>query len=139
MKRYIYLPLLAIVLLAGTALAETQSENGQPFAALWEAIEDLQEQIDNLDLGGGDGGIGAGDIAFCRVEKNCRTVLRTDGTVWDWNDRSGWFPTLLQPDFVPIPVEDIILWNQFDLLDNNGDVWVWGFPINGQWNNVGHP
>lgn len=52
MKRNITSVLVAstLVVLATSTTAMASSKNGVPFAALWDAIADLQQQIDNIEL-----------------------------------------------------------------------------------------
>ena len=41
---------LATGIFLATASVVVAAPNGQPFQALWDVLDDLQEQIDNIDL-----------------------------------------------------------------------------------------
>ena len=51
MKKIVFLaPIIAVLLLVTTVIAKDKPE-GNPFQAIWEAIDNLQEQIDNIQPG----------------------------------------------------------------------------------------
>ncbi len=80
---------------------------------------------------------GAGNIAFCEsYSRNCQIVLKTDGTIWEFNGYNVWIPTPNYPQNVPVGVSQIASWDRFSFLDVNGDVWRWD---NNRWDNQGHP
>lgn len=80
---------------------------------------------------------GAGNIAFCAsYGSNCQIVLKTDGTVWEFNGYNVWIPSPSYPLSVPVDVSQIVSWERISFLDVNGDVWRWD---NNHWNNQGHP
>lgn len=89
---------------------------------------------------------GAGNIAFCSSLVSfayCQLVLKTDGTIWQWNPNDNkWIINPNTPRSVPIPVSDIVLWDNEFFLDKNGDVWRYEQTTNGngdQWRNDRHP
>lgn len=67
MTKTIWLGLVALAFVTGSVLTGTayakENPNGQPFQALWDAIADLQDQIDNI----GDGGSDLSDLNTYRV------------------------------------------------------------------------
>lgn len=79
---------------------------------------------------------GAGNIAFCSIYNDCASVLKTDGTIWDFNGNDVWAETPNFPKTVPVPVSNIVHWERYSFLDVDGNVWRWG---NNRWNNIGHP
>jgi len=158
MKKYIVLSVLALVLVSGTALAK--SENGVPFADVWSAITNLQNQITNIQLlpgpqgeqglqgiqgeqgekgDKGDSGDsathGAGNIAFLTSVTNGTYVLKTDGTVWQQGG-GIWKKLVGNQNILPVPVSDIVAWEYYSFIDKNGDYW----DITGSgWVNLGQP
>ncbi|MEK7062825.1 MAG: hypothetical protein AAB861_03030 [Patescibacteria group bacterium] len=118
---------------------------GQDTLLSWNIVGPQGPKGDKGDIGeqgpvgsqgepGQDANHGAGNIAFCRdLGGGCSTVLKIDGTVWNWNE--GWFPSNNPPTSVPLPVENIVYWDHNQFLDNNGDVWWW----NNAWVNRGQP
>ena len=78
---------------------------------------------------------GAGNIAFCTIGNDCASVLKTDGTIWDFNGDQIWVESYF-PKTVPISVSNIVHWERFSFLDTDGNVWRWS---NNRWNNIGHP
>lgn len=90
---------------------------------------------------------GAGNIAFMHGTM----MLKTDGTVWvaqfssggvpqylSWqqaNQQGGWDNPNVSP--VPIPVSDIVSWQIYYMVDNNGNHWEYDYAVNDIWVNFG--
>lgn len=73
------------------------------------------------------------------IMPNCRTVLKTDGSVWKWDyTGNSWFAT---GSTTPIAVSEIVYWEDYSILDKNGDIWFWDETVVGsdKWRNAGHP
>ena len=119
----VLIAIVAVVFLFSVNYAiATTGSSGQPFAELWEAIE-------NISLTPGPPGppapTGAGQVAFADEEQGTPAVMLLDGSVWKysggiWITNPAWSP--------PMPVTDIVVWKSGELiLDINGDTWV--FPV----------
>jgi hypothetical protein len=147
------------VLLSLSFTSVIASGNGEPFSLLWDALANLEQKITNIELtpgpqgekgekgDKGDVGLqgvegvpgedavnGAGNISFCSVDggSDCRTVLRNDGSVWEYNGMT-WIP---KNRIVPVAIENIVIWGNDVFLDTSGDVWK----IEGAgYVNIGHP
>lgn len=140
MKKYIVLSILALTLVAGTAYAKPNTTD--PFKAVWDAIANLQQQIDGIQLLPGPKGDpgepathGAGNIAFM-FNGDPAYLLKTDGTVWLARSIGTWS----NPDYstgfyqiqgggdakvadLPVPVTDIVAWEYYSLVDISGNYW----------------
>ena len=81
---------------------------------------------------------GAGDIAFLTSIAQGTFVLKTDGTVWQYNgqDNGVWSHNVGAPDSVPIPISNIVAWEKYWFVDINGDYWQYE---GNTWVDRGHP
>ncbi|MDP2695935.1 MAG: hypothetical protein Q8O87_01625 [bacterium] len=148
-----------------TEVVENNNSNGstpegQPFQALWDAIEalrvqflDLVSRVNDLQAssdsnsngyqGPASNRVGAGNIAFMHKT----FILTTDGSVYTvgfpnltWNSLSA--ATIAWPNIdPPMSVDQIAYWALNRLVDVNGDVWVHSASNSAvaNWANVGHP
>lgn len=131
MKKVVVLASIISVLLV-VNLAMADSSSGTPFAAIWEAINGLQQQVNEID----HNFPGAGNIAFISSQVGDWVwVLTNDGAVWAKPFDGDWQIDLEQ---VPIPVSEIVQWEPDHFLDSNGNLWIYN-PYEGVWANVGHP
>ena len=79
---------------------------------------------------------GAGQIAFVATNPAGTYVLKTDGTIWSSNRcvGCGWSNNNGIPA-IPIPVENIVSWQIYSLVDKDGNYWEYFV----QWVNKGTP
>ncbi|MBU3925724.1 collagen-like protein, partial [Patescibacteria group bacterium] len=57
-KIKLYIPILVLALLVGTSVVSAKDDpNGNPFQALWDAVNYLQERMDNIELMPGPEGL----------------------------------------------------------------------------------
>ncbi len=152
---------LALVTSVGLASAKSnKSSNGQPFQALWTAINNLQTQFNahtHTGTGGGTGtqgpagpqgpvgptgpqgsrGIsGAGVIAFIDADMQATSTvyaLKTNGQVWSQTEGGAWINSNMN---IPTTTSAVVQFEKESFLDIMGNIWHW----NGSaWVNVSHP
>jgi hypothetical protein len=122
---------------------------GQPFTAIWAAIDKMQTQINAIKTGTGtvgpkgdkgdkgDRGIsGAGVIAFIDSDTAATTTvtaLKTNGQVWSRTEGGSWVNKNMT---IPTTTSAVVQWHSTSFLDITGTIWQW----NGSaWINVSHP
>jgi len=151
-KAIIILSVLAIILSVTNVYAKPDKERGdakgQPFTAIWKAINKLQTKLDNHTHNGGSGtsgpvgpqgprGIsGAGVIAFIDGDLQATTtvhVLKTNGQVWSRTEGGAWVNANMT---IPTTSSAVVQWNTNSFLDITGNVWQW---TGSAWVNISQP
>lgn len=79
------------ILVTGTVAYAAEKPNGKPFEVLWDAIVDLQTQIDTIELtpgpAGSDGADGADGVTGPQGEQGPSEIIkRTASEVFEQND-----------------------------------------------------